>query len=238
VPNKLKNLQVTRVALVDAAANPDADILIYKSQHEGHEPKNQPKEAAPVADEITKADLDAVTAERDALQAEIDALAALTDDDLAALRGFTIAKADDIEEQINKSDLPEAVRKALDEAEVMKADIEKMKAEARKAEFVKKAADEYGVSDDEFAASLEEADRVLSDAAKKSLDRTLKALAAQVDTSVLFGEAGRSEGASGTEMLNVRAAEIEKAENIDHATALQRAMAENPEAQAAAFSRK
>ena len=198
------------------------------------------KEAAPVADEITKADLDAVTAERDTLQAEIQSLKDADPKDIAALLGLELAKSADTEEDFYKG-LPEPVRERLEKAEKDAADttarIAKMEADARHAVVVAKAADYADLGD---VADLVPALSELGETeAAKALDRFLKAAAARTNTA-LFGEVGSVAGESDdVAKAKVRAEEIRKENpDVDEATALRQAMSENPEAAAKAFARK
>lgn len=177
---KLKNMRLTKVALVDAGANQEADILIYKRATEP-----QTTEGAPVADEISKQEHDDLAAQLAEAQATLTALDSMSPEELAALKGFEIAKADQTDE--------------LEQAKIAKADlekrVEKMERERRVESFVRKARDDFGdlAPADELGAALEEVERVAPDA-YKALDGVLKAVAARAETSLLFKELGGSGG--------------------------------------------
>lgn len=191
---KLKNLTIEKVALVDAGANPDADVLIYKS---AETPSNQ---EAIVADEtstetvaaetVAQADYDAVVAERDALAEQVAELTPAPSED-EVLKG-----------------LPEDVRKRLEDAE---ATIAKMEQERRAEMFAKKAG-EFGhvAPAADLAPVLEAIDRVDADLAK-SLDQVLKAANARIAEGGLFAEVGSdAERATDGEAETLIAAEVEK----------------------------
>ena len=219
--------QITKVALVDAGANPDADFVFYKAA----EPHNHKE--APVADDIQK-NLDEVTAELEAAKATLSALDAMSNDDLAALKGFQIAKSEEAE--INKADLPEPVRKALEDAEALQVRVAKMEADARVESFTKRAATEFAkVGDhDEIGALLANlpAEQV------EAVEKVLRSANERIDMSVVLKTVGTDGDADATDKVAKRAEEIRK-ENPDLsvAEAHSRAMAENPEAAREAFAR-
>lgn len=222
---------ITKVALVDAGANPEATIEIFKAA----EPITEQKEPA-VADDIQK-NLDEVTAERDAMKAELDALAAIDNDDLAALKGFEIAKADEAE--INKSDLPEPVRKALEDAEKLQVRVAKMEADARVETFTKRATTDFAkVGDHAEIGSILAA---LPAEQVDAVEKVLRAANERIDMSTVLKTVGKDgEGEQDSfAKAKARAEEIKKADPaVSDADALSRAMAENPEAAREAFAQK
>lgn len=232
-------MRLTKVALVDAGANQEADILIYKRRdpidkalvdldgdpralaaavdaaldavQEAFASGNGDQAAALLtaaeetvdallevlgvadADEMAEeplgkgalvASVTKSAEERVAeLEAELTALSEMSNDDLAALKGIDVAKADAADE--------------LEKSRIEKADlsarIEKMERERRVESFVRKARDDFGdlAPAAELGAALEEVERVAPDA-YKALDGVLKAVAARAATSLLFKELGGS----------------------------------------------
>ncbi len=150
-------------------------------------------------DTIDKAEHDAavetLTAERDGLQAELDAL-----------------RAEAPADEIDKSELPESVRKALERGEENERRIAKMESDARVASFVALAKSDYanvGPADD-LGPALEEMDRLTPDAAKV-ITQTLKAANARIEASGVFSELGSGgDGEAGNGAEALIAAEVEK----------------------------
>ena len=176
---------------------------------------------------VAKSDLDTVVAELDSAKAELAALAEISNDDLAALRGFEIATPAQTED-IDKSALPESVRKALEEGEELRARVEKMEADNRRASFIAKAADFPLVAGaDELGPALEQIDRVAPEAAQV-IERTLKAANARIAEGGLFGEVGAS-GADGTESEAEKAIAAEVAKGTPRADAIRKVFTENPD---------
>ena len=183
-PNWLRNLEVTKVALCGRGMNPEAQITLYKS---AEAPANEKE--PPVATTEKSIDvLEARVAELEAERAELDSM---TNDDLAALRGIEVATAEIVvEEEIDKSALPESVVKALADAEADRVELAKMKADARAQVFLAKAAEyEHVAPAADLAPVLETLDRVNPDAAK-ALDQALKAANARIAEGGLFKELG------------------------------------------------
>ena len=215
---ELHDLEITAVALVDNPANPQATIELFKAE----EP--QPQGGHTVATEtVAKSDLDTVVAELDSAKAELAALAEISNDDLAALRGFEIVKSD-AEEDVLKG-LPEDVRKRLETAEQT---IAKMEADNRRSEFIAKAAEFALVAGaDELGPALEQIDRVAPEAAQV-IERTLKAANARIAEGGLFGEVGAS-GADGIESEAEKAIAAEVAKGTPRADAIRKVFTDNPE---------
>lgn len=231
---RLRKLKITRVDRVPAGANPLAEVVLFKSKAPA--PLPETKEPA-VADDLKK-NLDEITAERDALQAEIDALAGLSNEDLAALKGFEIAKSD-TEDEVLKGLSPE-VRERIEKAEAAQADanerIAKMEHANRVADFTKQAADlDQIAAADDLGPMLEELDRVAPEVAK-SLTPVLKAANARIAEGALYAEFGKSDVSAPEAQIETRAAEIRKENpDVSLADALVRARGENPEASREAF---
>lgn len=251
--NKLEELEISAVALVDNPANPLATIEIAKAmadhayegdgkvcadcgmgraQHPTMKALEPAQKGATVASEtITKDEHEAVVAERDSLSSKVAELE-------AQVASLTPEPKTD---EVDKSALPESVRKALEENAVLKADIEKMKADQRAAQFIAKAKD-YGhvAPAAELAPALEAIER-LAPEAYTVVERTLKAAEARITESGLFKTLG-VDGERGDEdplaKVKADAAEIRKNDpQVSEAEAMQRAMAANPELAKAAFSR-
>lgn len=188
--NYLEDLGITKVALCKRGQNPGAEILLFKADDPkpGEAPNHQ---EAPVADVTKSEELEARIAE---LESEREALTTMTNDDLAALRGFEIAKSEQPDE-IDKSALPESVRKALDEAEGLKARVEKMERDQRAAQFVTKAAEFSHIAGAaELGPVLEEIDRLAPEVSKR-LDTYMKAAQARLAEAGLFDEIGTAKAA-------------------------------------------
>lgn len=171
--SRLRNLKIDKVDRVENPANSGARIVLYKS--EAAELPTQKE--APVADEtntVAQADHDAVIAERDALAAEVE----------------TLKAAQSPAEEIDKSELPEPVRKAIEENETLKAEVAQIRKERRAETFVRKAAEFASVAPaDELAPILDLVDAADPELAK-SLDRILSGAAARVTEGGVFKEFG------------------------------------------------
>lgn len=218
MPTRLSNLNITKVALCARGMNPEAQVLLYKSAEEPSQ-----KEAVMADDNtVSQADYDAMVAERDALKAELDATSAPPAD------------------EIDKSALPASVVKALEEAETLRADIEKMKAERRSEQFLAKAKDYSHIAEAaELAPVLEVLDRVAPEEAK-TLDQALKAANARIAESGLFKELGGSgEIAAGDDPREKVEGLVKQAieSGLDRPAAIRKVMAANPELQEAIYAR-
>ena len=196
--------KITKVALVDAGANPDADFVFYKAA----EPLTETE--AIVADDIQK-NLDEVTADRDAMKAELDALTSMDNDTLAALRGIEVVKADEAE--INKADLPEAVQKRLDEASALEVRVAKMEADARVESFTKRAATDFAKVADHaelgavLATIAEKAPEVL-----EGVEKVLRAANERIDTSTILKTVGSDGDADASDPVAAKVDAILKAD--------------------------
>lgn len=218
--------KITKVALVDAGANPEATIEIYKA---ASEPITDTKEPA-MADDIQK-NLDEVTAERDAMRAELDALTTISNDDLAALKGFEIAKADETEEVLKG--LPEDVRKRLEDSE---AKIAKMEADARVETFTKRASTDFAKVGDH--AEIGEILAALPAEQAEAVEKVLRSANERIDMSVVLKTVGTDGDADADPIAKAkaRAEELKKADPaISDADALSAAMREDPAAAKDAF---
>lgn len=210
---RLKNLRVTRVALCGKGMNQEAEIALFKAV-----PAAEPSDIkeAEVADEtietVAKAEFDEVVAERDALKAQL------------------AEKPDPIE--IDKSELPEAVVKALDEAAELRTRVAKMEREQRAATFVKKA-EEFGhiAGAAELGPVLEAIDRACPDEAKL-LDQYLKAANARINESGLFKELGSDGEPAGDDPTAQTEALVKKYmddEKLSRPDAIRKVFTERPE---------
>ena len=215
---ELRDLEITAVALVDNPANPQATIELFKMAA-----APQPQGGHTVAPEtVAKSDHDTVVAELDSAKAELAALTEISNEDLAALRGFEIAEVE-AEEDVLKG-LPEDVRKRLETAEQT---IAKMESDRRAELFVAKAAEFSHVGPAaELAPVLETLDRVAPELAK-ALDQHLKAANARISESGLFAELG-SDGVAGDNPAEVLInAEVEK--GMSRPDAIRKVFSANPE---------
>jgi len=131
VPNLLKQLELEELSLVDRPANAQAMVSLYKRDNSNGEHMEQKIEK--VSEDTTKAEAPEVNP----LEAEVETLKADNERLTKSLEeaGY-IVKSDVIEkkvepeyveyegEQINKADIPAPILKALENAEIEKADIE------------------------------------------------------------------------------------------------------------------
>ena len=131
MPNLLKQLVLEELSLVDRPANAQAMVSLYKRDNSNGEHMEQKIEK--VSEETTKAEAPEVNP----LEAEVETLKADNERLTKSLEeaGY-IVKSDVIEkkvepeyveyegEQINKADIPAPILKALENAEIEKADIE------------------------------------------------------------------------------------------------------------------
>jgi len=131
VPNLLKQLELEELSLVDRPANAQATVSLYKRDNSNGEHMEQKIDK--VSEDTTKAEAPEVNP----LEAEVETLKADNERLTKSLEeaGY-IVKSDVIEkkvepeyveyegEQINKADIPAPILKALENAEIEKADIE------------------------------------------------------------------------------------------------------------------
>ena len=131
MPNLLKQLELEELSLVDRPANAQAMVSLYKRDNSNGEHMEQKIEK--VSEDTTKAEAPEVNP----LEAEVETLKADNERLTKSLEeaGY-IVKSDVIEkkvepeyveyegEQINKADIPAPILKALENAEIEKADIE------------------------------------------------------------------------------------------------------------------
>ena len=217
---RLKNLSVTKVALVDAGANPQADVLIYKM---ADEPLTE-RVTTVAEDTVAKSDHDTVVAELDSAKAELAALAEMSNDDLAALRGIEVAPVAVDEDDVLKG-LPEAVRKRLEDAEDT---IAKMQADQRAAEFVAKAAEFTHVAPAaDLGPALEQVDRLAPEAAK-TIVQALKSAQARIAESGLYAETGTAATADADGETEAAIAKM-VAEGLSRPDAIRKFFSENPD---------
>lgn len=247
-PAKLKGLEITKVALVDAGANPDAHIMLFKHEDgdpaasektvdapEAHEPVN--KEVAPVADNPETTPEADLTALQDAIDTAV--AKALADHD-AALAELATPDAAETEDPIAKAlaDMPEPVRKRFEEQE---AEIAKARATAEKLE---KAARDSRFADEAKAVSLTAVDAATLDeiekAAPAAYEKLAKALATaqeRLEKSDLFRELGSNGDAAGdtpADQLDAIAKKLAADENLPYTEAYRRACDQNRELAASA----
>jgi ribosomal 50S subunit-associated protein YjgA (DUF615 family) len=212
VPQRLKNLKVTRVALCAAGMNQEAEIALFKSAEESHI-----SEEAVVADEITTEEVVEETvpkADYDAIVSELDELKALVPEAPA--------------EEIDKAALPESVIKALAEGDELRERVAKMEQAARDADFVAKAA-EFGhvAPAADLAPVLELLDRTDPELAK-TLDQALKAANARIAESGLYEELGSDTPAGDSSQVDALI-NAEVAKGTPRHDAIRKVFTEHPE---------
>lgn len=258
----LQNLDVEWVSLVDRAAVRDSEnptepmrLLLWKREH-----PNPPQEGRMTAEETTaalaKAQEDLKKAEDRADAAEAKATKA--DEQIEALTKSVdelkkATSSDPEPARLDKSELAEPVRAALEKAEAdarahaeraekaekdakEAGDIAKAEREERLTkEFVAKAESYKAlpVKKDEFGPVLKEASEKLSKESYEALETVLKAADAQVAATDLFKEQGRGGDGKPSDALGeaqAKAAELRKADSsLSEAEAMRKAFAENPE---------
>lgn len=142
MPNLLKQLELEELSLVDRPANAQAMVSLYKRDNNPEEINKMDEEMEALIkaymekNSVTKEDAIIALSKFSEVQEEVETLKSENEMLRKGLidNGYTI-KADSIEkkdvpvmievggEQINKADLPEAVIKALESAEIEKADV-------------------------------------------------------------------------------------------------------------------
>lgn len=174
---KLTGLELDRVDLVTAGANPGAHILIHKFD--------------------VNANLNDRTAETPDVQPHG------VDNHMADEKVVdTVAKADfealqtQLAEQVAKAEAESEARKAeVEKAAALEERIAKMEQDRKQAEFVAKAAEYSNLGKaDELGGLLLAANEAFSAEQYQTLERLLKAANAQVDKGALFGQFSRPEG--------------------------------------------
>lgn len=234
--HRLRKLRIDRVDRVAAGANPHAEVVLFKSRA-GEPPKT--KEATVVADDkITddeRAKLDKGLAEKvlrmesdlSAAQETIKTLDGLSNDDIAALKGFEIAKAT-AEEEVLKGLSPE-VRARIEKAESdAKAAADRLDAieKAQKVEQIEKRLDGDDIP---MAKALAPVIAQMDDANAKIVTQVLKATAARADVSNLYKELGQ-EAPPATPQEQASAAIAERLAKGESVVDAQKAVfAEHPE---------
>jgi hypothetical protein len=258
MPNRLTDLNVEYVSLVDRAAVRNADnptepqrFLVWKAERGDPDPTGGTMTEAEIA-ALAKAEKDASDAQAALAKAETEKAELATR--VEALE--KAAKPEDKPAPLNKADLPEPVRLALEKAEAdtaaANARIEKAEKQAEEdralakaerdtrltREFVAKAQTFTSLSVDaeKFGPILKSASEKLTKEEVEELDRVLKAADAQLATSNLLksaGVGGDAQPRDGEQDLTQKAEELRKSDpSLTKFQAMQRAMRENPEAQA------
>ena len=206
--NELKNLQVEEVSLVDAGANPEADVMLFKRKEDDNVKKQSEPQFDAEKDALQKrvAELEKILAERDAAdKAEVEKAAA---EKLAADNAKVTELLDRLEKRVE-----EHIEKA-ETSELMKI--------ASKYEILGENADELA----KVLKSVKGTD--VYDKIIANLDREL----ACVEKSGIFEEIGKRGDGCGTQSIYKFAAEIKKAEPaLTDRQALDKAFQEHPELQ-------
>lgn len=256
MPNRLSDLNVEFVSLVDRAAVRDPSnptepqkFLLWKAESGAGDTTPTEPQGGPMNPDELKAALAKAEQERDqareaAQKAETERDAAKADLEKAQTPTEPAKpEADDL----NKADLPDAVRARLEKAE---ADAAAANERIEKAEKLAKAEREIRVTRefvakaesyralvikaDEFGPVLKEAAEKLSKEAYDAIESVLKAADEQIAKGELFKEHGRGGDAQatsgGSDALVAKAAELRKSDSsLTEGQAMERAIAENPE---------
>lgn len=198
-----------------------------------------PETATP---EELSAALEKATGDLDAANARIEKL-----EKKLAKKGKSDNDADDDETQIDKADLPPAVRAAIEKSErdaqaaIERAEKAEQIAKAEEdrrltAEFITKAEglSSLPLDPEAFGPVLKRASKKLDKEDVEAIDTLLKAANEQARVSMLLKSLGRDGEPEGdreaTESLEKAASEIRKSEpGISRAEAMRRAMRENPD---------
>lgn len=258
MPN-LRDLDVRWVSLVDRAAVRNAEnpaepqrFLVWKADRDNTDPKGGSMTPEEMEAAVNKAETDLVAERERAEKAEQEHA------DLQA-RIDELEKNDSTDETepvINKADLPEPVRKALEKAEAdavaAEARIAKAEKDAQSADEIAKAerdqrvtreyvvkAEGYRalvVKAEEFGPVLKEAAEKLSKEAFEAIETVLKAADEQIATSNLFKEQGRGgepNAGNGDNDLTRKADDLQKADStLTRTEAMRQAARQDPKAQA------
>lgn len=171
--------------------------------------------------------------------------------DLEELRKASQSSDEDTTEEIDKADLPEAVRARLEKLEKAEAEASERLAKAEAVakeerdrritrEFVAKAEEEFSHvpgSPSDLGSLLKSASEKFSKEEFEALETTLKAADKQIEVGGVFAELGKSGDAardtSDIDPIAKRAEELRKSDpSVSEYDALHRAMRENPEAAA------
>lgn len=239
--NKIIELQVDKVAAVDQPANKRRFLLVKSVGARASPPispetpgsASSPSKGTSMHDVVKKMDLSpfGLTDEaQDQLRKSVQE-AVETATETAVEEAVEAARADEPEatEDVEKADLPEPVRKRIEQAEAQVAELRKA---ARTSEFITKAEKLTILGGD----VTERADMLMKVAdgnaeAFQALEAQLAAAQAQANQSDLFkavGADGRNE--SGDAPIRKRAEEIRKTENLTMEQALVKAYREDPSA--------
>lgn len=249
--NRLRKLEITRVDTVDAGANPEADIVLFKRAQGGTAPSLKTTEVT-VPEAIDKSKLDepiqkhlteletqvtTLTKERDDAKAEIDKVKKDHDDLTAEVEKLKKGAASDPDpdpEDVLKS-LPAEVRKRLEDAETAAKDsadrIAKMERDNAERSAIAKAKSDYEhLGDAEtLGKALVEIEAKVDAELVKSLHTVLKGANAKIGEGALFEEVGKNRSLSANENLDAKVSEVMKRDSISKAKATEVVMTENPE---------
>jgi hypothetical protein len=271
MPNELQNLRVGRVDFVDRAAVRDPQrkseprrFLLFKAEDGAPTPtQGEPVPTDTVTPEqaLAKAQADLAAANEALEKAAKDTADEKKAREEAEAKVAAMKKAagepESEPEGIDKSELPEPVRKALEKAEAdntaLTQRIEKAEADAKAAdeiakaerdrrelaEFVQKAETFQALpaSAAELGPLLKNASEKLSKEDYEKLEGILKGADAQVAAGELFKEQGRSGGAlaenSALSEFNKKVADLQKSESgLKKSEAMERVRKAEPELQA------
>lgn len=234
---RLRKLLIDRVDLVPRGANPDAHIALFKRDAEpgsGTVADMSTKEEDVTKNKDERPDLadvpEAVVKYLENVEAERTALADRVEKSETAVTELT-AKVEKLEasgkpeDEIEKSELPEAVRKRFDELEARAKEAEEIaKAEREtreRAEAIAKAKT-FGVGEaDKVGPALMKLDAE----SREVIEQTLKAAGEQLAKSALFSETGSARTNGGGD-ANDKLTELAKARASETKTTFHKAYAE------------
>lgn len=199
----LRKLRVTRIDTVDAGAQPDARIELYKR-------KESKVPDAPTVEDLQKQLDDVKTAQEAAITKAVEDATKPLSDELATLRKgkeefeAAVAEIDDSADEATKlakrlEGLPEEIRKSVEDqvaaikkqADADRVKLEKIESENRSREFVAKAKDLDQIAGAaELGPVLEAVDRLLPEDMAKALGTYLTGANARLGESELLKERG------------------------------------------------
>ncbi len=227
MPNKLKNLSVTSVDLVDKGANPDSYVCLFKHR--------DPPDTATKTDVKTKNEskktLGFYNPEKEMLNTMTIDKTKMTPEEQATLEEFEKkygTETNDIHPDVKKAleESNKIIKQKSDEVEELKKalEIEHLTSFAKKYEPLGKKPEELA----EKLYNLKKIGGTVYDDFISILDENLT----QVEKSRLFSEigSGRQGTAGSEESISIKAAEIAKSgSSISNADAIVKAFEQNPE---------
>lgn len=248
MPTKLKQLEITKVDLCKAGADPDADIMIFKSLDEIVDPATKPKEDTTVSKKIAKPE-DLAKASPEDVKAYVDQLEkTLADQEQelekakkpAPVEPKGKAEPDDVTKGLSPEvkkmldEQAEEIKKARQEAAEAREEVKKAQAHTEFVELkktVEKDMPSIPGTVDEIAKMIQEAKTVLTAASYAVLEKALKAGSAAIaKASAELGAGGTKPTGSAEEEINKMADEkVAKNECKTRPEAIQKVASEHPD---------